>query len=123
MKMPWKILSAFLTLVYSVPAYPAASQADAAQPRGAEANRVVAQGCLQRSGWQYFLNEGDGTQEQLTGYSKLKEFVGHEIEITGVRGVRTVDNTPPGGASSVITRSVVSVKTVKDLGKACPGAS
>jgi len=44
MKMPWKIMSAFLTLVYSVPAYPAASQADAAQPRGAEANRVVAQG-------------------------------------------------------------------------------
>ena len=122
MPMPWKILSAFLTLVFSVQAYPAASQADAAQP-GAEANRVVAQGCLQQSGWQYFLNQRDGTQEQITGYSKLKEFVGHEIEITGVRGVRTVDNTPPGGASSVITRSIVHVKTVKDLGKGCPGAS
>ena len=46
MQMPWKILSALLTLVFSVQAYPAASQADAAQPGGAEANRVVAQGCL-----------------------------------------------------------------------------
>ena len=89
MQMPWKILSAFLTLVFSVQAYPAASQTDAAQPGGAEANRVAAQGCLQRSGWQYFLNERDGTQEQLTGYSKLKEFVGHEIEIT--RGARRED--------------------------------
>jgi hypothetical protein len=62
---------------------------------------------LQRSGWQYFLNERDGAQEQLTGYWKLQELVGHEIEITGGRGVRTVDNTSPGGASSVITRSVV----------------
>jgi hypothetical protein len=123
MQMLWKISSAFLTLVFSVQAYPAPSQADATQPGGAEANRVVAQGCLQRSGWQYFLNERDGTQEQVTGYSKLKEFVGHEIEITGVRGVRTVDNTPPGGASSVITRSVVNVRTVKDLGKGCPGAN
>jgi len=78
---------------------------------------------LARSGWQYFLNERHGTQQQLTGYSKLKEFVRHEIEITGVRGVRTEDNTPPGGASSVITRSVVNVKTVKDLGKGCPGAN
>ena len=56
MQMPWKILSAFLTLVFSLQAYPTASQTDAAQPGGAEANRVVAQGCLERSGWQYFLN-------------------------------------------------------------------
>jgi hypothetical protein len=79
----------------------------------------VAQGCLQRSGWQYFLNERDGTQEQLAGYSKLKDYVGHEIEVTGVRGVKTVDNTPPGGASSVVTHPILNVKTVKDLGKGC----
>ena len=89
MQMPWKISSAFLTLVFSMQAYPATPQADTVLPGGAEANRVVAQGCLQRSGWQYFLNERDGTQEQVTGYSKLKQFVGHEIEITGVCGVRT----------------------------------
>jgi len=78
---------------------------------------------LQRSGWQYFLNERDGTQEQLTGYWKLQELVVHQIEITGGRGVRTVDNTSPGGASSVITRSAVNVKTVKELGRGCPGAN
>ena len=44
MQKPGKILSALLTLVFSVQAYPAATRADAAQPGGAEANWVVAQG-------------------------------------------------------------------------------
>jgi hypothetical protein len=123
MPIPWKLISVFVICALCVPACPAASQSEAAQPGGSEANRVEATGCLQRSGWQYFLNERDGTQEQLTGYSKLKDFVGHEILITGVRGVKTVDNTPPGGASSVVTHPVVNVKTVKDLGKGCTGAN
>jgi hypothetical protein len=114
---------AFLTCALFVWPCPAASQSEAVQVGSSEANRVVAEGCLQRQGWQYLLNERDGTQEQLTGYSKLKDFVGHEIQITGVRGVRTVDNTPPGGASSVITHPVINVKTVKDLGKGCGAAS
>jgi len=100
---------------------PITLRAQSGQPKGEEANYVTAEGCLQRSGWQYFLNERDGTQEQLTSYPKLKDFVGHEISITGVRGVRTVDNTPAGGASSVITHPVINVKTVKDLGKGCVG--
>jgi hypothetical protein len=102
---------------------PAKVRAQSGQPKGDEANYVIAEGCLQRSGWQYFLYERDGTQEQLTSYPKLKDFVGHEIEITGARGVRTVDNTPPGGASSVITHPVINVKTVKDLGKGCLGGN
>ena len=102
---------------------PAKLRAQRGQPSGDEANYVTAEGCLQRSGWQYFLNERGGTQEQLTSYPKLKDFVGHDIQITGVRGVKTVDNTPPGGASSVITHPVINVKTVKDLGKGCVGAN
>ena len=123
MQMPWKLISALLICIVSTRIGSAASQSEAERPGGNEANRVVAAGCLQRYGWQYFLNERNGTQEQLTGYSKLKDFVGHEIEITGVRGVKTVDNTPPGGASSVIMHPIVNVKTVKDLGKGCSGTN
>ena len=102
---------------------PASSRSQSGRSGSNEANYVSAEGCLQRSGWQYFLNERDGTQEQLTGYPKLKDYVGHDIEITGVRGAKTVDNTPPGGASSVVIHPVINVKTVKDLGKGCAGAN
>ena len=90
MRMPWRLMSVFVICALSVQARPATSQSEAAAPGGNEANRIVAEGCLQRSGWQYFLNQRDGTQEQLTGYPKLKDFVGHEIEVTGVRGVKTL---------------------------------
>src|SRR5215472_15143117 len=123
MQVPWKLLPAFVICACSIQAGSAAPQSEAAQSGGSEANRIVAEGCLQRYGWQYFLNERDGTQEQLTGYSKLKDFVGHEIEVTGVRGVKTVDNTPPGGASSVVTHPILNVKSVKDLGTSCPGCN
>jgi hypothetical protein len=123
MRIPRKLISVFVICVSWAQACPAITQSEPAQPGGNEANRVVAEGCLQRYGWQYFLNERDGTQEQLTGYSKLKDFVGHEIQISGVRGVKTVDSTPPGGASSVVTHPIVNVKTVKDLGKGCAGAN
>jgi hypothetical protein len=95
------------------------SRAGAAQSHDSEADRVTVEGCLSRSGWQYFLDEKDGTREQLTGYQKLKDFVGHEIQISGVRTVKTIDNTPPGGSSSVIMQPVINVKMVKDLGKGC----
>jgi hypothetical protein len=121
--MRQRLLLAFGICALFVQAHPAAAQSETTQPGGNEANRVVAQGCLQRYGWQYFLNERDGTQEQLTGYPKLKDFVGHEIEIAGVRGVKTVDTTPPGGASSVVTHPIVNVKTVKDLGKGCAASN
>jgi hypothetical protein len=121
MQMPWKLMPLFLTCALFVQA--SSLQSDATQPGSSEANQVVVEGCLQRSGWQYFIDERDGTREQLTSYSKLKDFVGHEIQISGVRDVRTISNTPPGGGSSVIMRPVINVKTVKDLGKGCVGAN
>jgi hypothetical protein len=120
MQMLWKLMSVFLSCALFVQA---SSQSDAAQTGSSEANQIVVEGCLQRSGWQYFLDERDGTREQLTSSSKLKDFVGHEIRISGARGVKTISNTPPGGGSSVIMQPVINVKTVKDLGKGCVGAN
>ncbi|HVP55615.1 MAG TPA: hypothetical protein VMU45_11525 [Candidatus Eisenbacteria bacterium] len=111
--MPKSWILALFLLFFAVPS-PATSD---------ESKQVTLQGCLQRSGWQYFLNERDSTREQLVGYSKLKNFVGHDIEVSGVRTVKSISNTPPGGASSVILQPVVEVKSVKDLGKGCAAAN
>jgi hypothetical protein len=119
MRVKWVLGLVLLGCSIGLPARQAVAQAEGGQTHDSEANRVTAEGCLQRYGWQYFLNERDGTQEQLTGYPKLKDLVGHDIEISGVRGVKTVDATPPGGGSSVVMHPVINVKTVKDLGKGC----
>lgn len=121
MHKAWVLGTALLSCTLGLQARPRAAQPEAGPSSDDESKHVTLEGCLQRSGWQYYLTEKDGTQEQLAGYSKFKDFVGHEIEVTGVRTVKTVDNTPPGAASSVVMKSIVDVKTVKDLGKGCGG--
>ena len=118
----WILGAALLICTVGLQARSSAAQPEAVPSSDDESKRVTLEGCLQRSDWQYFLYEKDGAREQLGGYSKLKDFVGHEIEVTGVRTVKTVDNTPPGGASSVTMQPIVNVKAVKDLGKGCTGS-
>ena len=117
-----KIVLGLLSCALWMQAQPRAEPPNPGQSNTDESRYVKLEGCLHRSGWQYSIIERDGTQEFLAGYPKLKDYVGHDIEITGVRTVKTVDNTPPGGSSSVIMQPIVNVKSVKDLGTGCPGA-
>jgi|SRR5271169_5714771 len=117
-----KIVVGFLSCALWLQAQPREFQPAAEPSNSDELKYIKLEGCLHRYGWQYSIIEKDGTEEHLAGYPKLKDFVGHEIEITGVRNVKTVDNTPPGGSSSVIMQPIVNVKTVKDLGTGCTGA-
>jgi hypothetical protein len=77
-------------------------------------------GCLQNSLGKYMLVEEDGTSIELAGSAgKLKREVGHQVEVVGKDGVRTVDRTAPGGASNVAEFPVFEVKTVKQLATKC----
>lgn len=77
-------------------------------------------GCLQLTDNSYTLTDDEGQSHDLSGGTrKLRPFVGHEVEITGKQVTRTVDNTPPGGASSVRYYSVFEVKSVKQLSDQC----
>ena len=77
-------------------------------------------GCLQNQLGHYTLVEEDGTSIELAGSAgKLKKEIGHQIEVIGKESVRTVDRTPPGGASAVAEFPVFQVKTVKQIATKC----
>ena len=77
-------------------------------------------GCLQSSDSQYSLIDDTETIHHLVGgASKLKPLVGHQVEITGKPGVRTVDATPLGGASAAVSQPIFEVKGVKDIAATC----
>jgi hypothetical protein len=77
------------------------------------------EGCLEYDNGVYSLIE-NGTKHRLAGSSKqLKGHVGHEVELTGKPSSRSIDNTPPGGASSVIVQYVFEVKSVRHVALTC----
>ncbi len=76
-------------------------------------------GCLQRSEGHYILIDKDNTYRRLSSSGKLKNLVGHEIEVTGQLRTRTIDTTPAGAASSTIEQSYFEVKTVQDVAPNC----
>jgi hypothetical protein len=77
-------------------------------------------GCLQKAVDHYILRDEEGTVHELSGgNSKLKKLVDHQVEITGKKGIRTIDRTAPGGASTVGEIEVFEVKNVKQLAETC----
>lgn len=78
------------------------------------------QGCLQYTKHHYFLTDSSGTQHQLSGYAnKLKDHVGHEVEITGTEGVHTTGTTTDGMASSAHQAPVLKVESIKHIAETC----
>ncbi|HZL69452.1 MAG TPA: hypothetical protein VFC29_19230 [Candidatus Limnocylindrales bacterium] len=93
---------------------------DAGKTGGKTSDLDTIEGCLQRSEGQYSLTDNTGTIHHLTGgASKLNPHVGHEVEITGKPGVRTLDTTPQGGASSAVEQPIFEVKSVKHIADTC----
>lgn len=111
-------------LIVTVLAFTVGLQAKSAGPasdQAAASEAPTITGCLQitKSG-DYALTDDDGQTHDLSGSTrKLRPFVGHEVELTGKTVVRTVDNTPPGGASSVRYYSVFEVKSAKQIADQC----
>ena len=64
------------------------------------------EGCLQHAEGQYTLIDNTNTLHHLTGGgSKLGHHIGHEVEVTGKPGARTLDTTAQGAASSAVMQA------------------
>jgi hypothetical protein len=116
------ILAVVVLSIYAVSlhAQSATPSSDAGQTSGKSAELTTLQGCLSYSHDRYTLTEEDGTTHQLVGaLGKLGHQVGRQVEVTGKPGLRTVDNTLVGGASSATEQQVFEVKGVKRLADAC----
>ena len=100
--------------VQAQPANPPSDKKDSA------ASLTTIEGCLQSAHGNYTLTDNDNTLHVLTGAtSKLSHQVGHQVEITGKPGIRTIDTTPEGGASSAREQPVIEVKSVKHIADTC----
>ena len=108
-----------LTLVLLVPAVWLPAQ-DAGKTSGKTSELETIEGCLQRSEGQYTLLDNTNTIHHLTGgASKLNPHIGHQVEITGKPGVRTLDTTAQGTASTAVVQPVIEVKSVKHVADTC----
>ena len=78
------------------------------------------EGCLQSASGQYSLTDSSGKVYQLSGYAnKLSRHIGHQVQITGKPGVKTVSDTSYGAASSAEQIPVFDVKTVTHVADTC----
>ncbi|MGZ3584589.1 MAG: hypothetical protein ACXVCT_17750 [Ktedonobacterales bacterium] len=83
-------------------------------------NLETIEGCLQSSEGQYSLIDDTNTIHHLVGgAARLKPHVGHQVEITGKPGVRTIGTTPLGAASSAVVQPIFEVKSVKHIADTC----
>ncbi len=96
------------------------------QPSGASAfagksdsDTTEIQGCLQRSQGYYILVDTNNEYQRLSDNKGFKKLIGHEVKLTGTPEIRTIDNTPPGGASSAIEQHFFRAKTVQDVAPNC----
>ncbi len=93
---------------------------DAGKASGKTSGLETIQGCLHRSEGEYTLIDDTNTIHHLVGLaSKLSHHIGHQVEITGKPGVRTLDATPQGGASGAVVQAIIEVKTVKHIADTC----
>jgi hypothetical protein len=108
-----------LTLVLLLTATWLLAQDNMGKSSGTSSTTTI-EGCLSNHNGQYWLTQKDGSVYQLSSHANvLKEHVGHEVEITGVPGVKTTDTTVQGAASSAKEQPVFRVKSVKHIADTC----
>jgi hypothetical protein len=112
-----KTLILTLALLISAVCLPAQ---DKGKANGKASDLETIEGCLQRSAGQYSLIDDTNTIHHLVGGAKLlTHHIGHQVEITGKPGVRTLDTTPLGAASSATVQAIFEVKSVKHVADTC----
>lgn len=78
------------------------------------------EGCLQFTDGHYRLTDSSGTVHQLSNEAnRLTHYVGQQIKVTGMPGVRTVDTTTQGNESTAKEQQVFKVKTVTHVADTC----
>lgn len=121
------LLSAALTITIAFALLLQAQSSNPGQDSGQGAvdhgRQTTLQGCLTREGAYYYLTDDNGVAHRLTGgdTTKLGHYVGHEVELTGMRSVRSSDTTQEGEESTARERPAFRVHDVKDVASTCNG--
>ncbi len=100
-------------------AQPSGASAFAGKSDSASHEVAEIQGCLQRNQGYYILVDANNEYQRLSDNKAFKRLIGHEVRLTGTPEIRTIDNTPAGGASSAIEQHFFRVKTVQDVTPNC----
>ena len=97
-------------------------QTGSSQTGATASGQTKVEGCLQHSEGNYTLTDNNGTTYQLQGAtSKLKEHVGHEVQITGSTMSGATSTTT--GTQNAGTQSSLTVESVKHISKTCKSAN
>jgi hypothetical protein len=108
-----------LTLVVLISAAWLQAQ-DSGQMSSKSSSPTSIEGCLKFADGHYRLTDSTGTVYQLSNEAnKLTHYVGQQIKVTGMMGVRTVDTTVQGTESTAKEQSVFKVKTVTHVADTC----
>jgi hypothetical protein len=112
MKHLWFALllsSSFLLAQDSAPANPSQNNSN---------GQVTVQGCVSRSSGDYILMKQDPgvTYElQATGKMKLRQYLGHQVEVTGTQSPSlstSSDSSARSGSPSPVTLTITSIKSI-----------
>ena len=102
-------------------AYPSQnpSQSTAGQTASSAGNEQTVEGCLNESGGNYTITDSSGKTWQLSGdTAKLKEHVGHKVEVKGTTsassGATGAASASSGGSSDTLT-----IKSMKHISPTC----
>jgi hypothetical protein len=111
-----------LTVVLLISAIGLQAQA-MGQAGGNSSASATITGCLQFTDGHYRLTDNSGKVYQLSGEAnKLTHYIGQQVAIAGMPGVRTGDTTVQGSESTAKEQAVFRVKTVQHLADTCKAA-
>ena len=112
-----KLMMFILAFLISIVCLQAQTQG---QSSATSSDMTTVQGCVKLAMGRYTLTEEDGTLYYLLGpVGKLGHQVDRQVEISGKPGIRTLDSTLVGAASSAVEQPVIEVKTVKRIADTC----
>ncbi|MGB8772109.1 MAG: hypothetical protein WCC92_21040 [Candidatus Korobacteraceae bacterium] len=95
-------------------------QAQDAGQMGGKKSVTTIEGCLQTYGNRYTLTKADGTKVMLSSHAnEMTHYVGHQVQVTGMPAVKTVDTTQEGTESSAKEIPVFRVHSIKQVADTC----
>ena len=101
---------------------------DAAPPAGNPSDhpteqRSVFKGCLQISAGIFTLTDNSGATYQIQGdTSKLREHLGHEVQITGTASTSGDASQGSGASTNSSQQPTIHLQAVKHLSRTCESA-
>jgi hypothetical protein len=113
-----------LTLCLGISA--AAQTTSANQPQSKKnKDEITARGCVTKQSTDYILTQADqGNSYELQGTKKLhlRNYLGQEVEVTGVESPTLSTSSDYLARSGVATSVTITVRSIKTIDKRCSGS-